>query len=143
MHRDKTNNNNSIFSEYEIIDWYDGAISGIGKLSNTNEYYLFNIVAYDFKIEQRVFILIKLDMEWHGKLLSGLNSKKLKSVIKEFYLHYYGEAYIIKASDINDNQFFFKELKAYKPRRFNNIQNIADQNKKDLKTWFEYFENPH
>ena len=107
----------SVFSEYEIIDWYDGAISGIGKLSGTNEFYWFNLVAYDLKIEERIFVILQIDLECQKQIRSAIikaQPRAIKKMVTELYLNNLNKIYLLKSKSIDDKFYDLKETRIEK-----------------------------
>lgn len=132
----------SFFSEYEIFDWYDGAISGIGQLSGTNEFYWFNMVAWNLEINEKIFVILKIDLEWQNSFKTKLIKTKpnsIKKFILNFYSDYEYEVYLLKAKYIEDKTYDLKEIKVNSLIYYQNIDAIEKQTKRSKNAWFDFF----
>lgn len=144
--KEENNHKNSIFSEFEILDWYDGAILGIGKLFGTNDFYFFQMVACDLQIDTRVFILAKTNLEWKNKFdISLFNAKpELKpSIIRDNVVQLFAKKnnrlYLLRTKDIDDKLYTLKEVDLNNLKYFDNIESVLNQSKKRIKEWFDFF----
>jgi hypothetical protein len=136
----KNLNGKAIFSVYKISDWYDGAISGIAKSMIDNEYWFFDIVASDFKTQERIFLLLKIDDEW----LNGYRKLNQKPVffrrqIKKIYDNYRQKSFLMKADSIDSEIYDLVELKNDMIVYFSTFNAVMRQSKKNMLAWFEYF----
>lgn len=139
-------NENSIFSEHEILDWYDGPILGIGTLFGSNELYFFEMVAFNLKKDERIFLLLNIDMEWKSKLdeaLFSVTSNVKPSIIKknvtQLFSNYSNKVYLLKAKDIDDNLFKLKEVSIGNLKHYDNLEVVLNQGEKLTKRWFDFF----
>lgn len=131
-----------IFASYEILDWYDGAILGIGELNESHDFYLFEMVAYDLKSKERVFELVKLELSWVTNLKANIveaNPKFIQKAITQLYSNYKEEAYLLKSKDINDWNFNLIEIDPQYLEFYKDIEAVLNQSKNSLKRWFEFF----
>jgi hypothetical protein len=138
--------NKKIFSEYEIIDWYDGAIFGIGRLANTDDYYLFQMVAYNLKIPQRVYVLLKIDATWknefkleRAKVEGRMKINIIKKMVVSLYSNYTDSIYLLKAKSIEEKIFEIKKVVVNNLIYYSNIDKVINQSKKQEKKWFDFF----
>lgn len=65
-------------------DYYDGAVSGIGRRRSDNEFIWFRVVAWDDEQWQRVFAVTTIDPAIAGKLIDSL--EKVEARRRPFWL---------------------------------------------------------
>lgn len=138
--------NKKFFREYEILDWYDGAIFGIGRLNDTDDYYLFQMVAYNLKISQRVYLLLKIDAEWKNEFrLARANAEDkmkpniIKKMVVLLYSNYTDSIYLLKAKSIEEDILEIKKVEASNLIYYSNVDKVFNQSKRQEKKWFDFF----
>lgn len=133
--------NNSFFLEYEVIDWYDGAISGVGKERKRNIYYFFDIVAIDLTSKEKIFLLLKISLDFYLKCKAEINSEQILNINemrKQLYSNL-DSALILKANYIESETFQLKEIKINKLSPSDNFEDVYNQSGDINKKWFAYF----
>jgi hypothetical protein len=59
----KNVNKKTALINIQIIDWYDEPILGFAKVRNVNQWMFFYLVSWDIKTNDKVFVLIPVDLD--------------------------------------------------------------------------------
>lgn len=131
-----------LFSIYYIIDWYDGVLSGIGNLSETNDFYLINIVAWDIVFGMKIFSIVKLTSLWMDKFKDAINqtdSNLVITLIEDYIRQCSSDIFLLKAKYIDALEYDLVRLDANSLHLYNGIEEIVNQSDEEKLKWFNLF----
>jgi hypothetical protein len=137
-----------LFSEVVIIDWYDDPITGVCKLDNTEDWYIYNLCYFDPDQSIRILTLIKTTEEWIAKFKAELNKLnnqhdveylKIKLLIRNFVDNYDEDVYLLKTRSIEDINYEIVTLPLAHVQFFNSVEDVMDQDATSLSKWINYF----
>jgi len=137
---------NSSFSVYEIIDWYDGAICGMGNFFKKQEHYFFQFVAYNAAIDEKIFMLIMVEFPWENRFISTVSKAEpaekpavIKLIVDDLLKNNTKKITLLKAKDIENEEFELKELRIDNLRFYGNSDSVFNQNETEKQKWFAFF----
>lgn len=142
MTKNVENSTMPMFTIYEIFDFYDGATSGIVSISDSQKFYLFDIIAWDIPSQLKVFSLIYLNQSWFVKIQKALKQSNPIEVfkIKKKYLEQYSEEVIlVRSQNIDTLEMNLIKINNLKPTIYTDFEKIANQTEKENQRWFEFF----
>ncbi len=131
-----------IFSKYEIFDWYDGAISGIGNLNDSDDFYLFNIVAWDLVSDVKIFSIIKIISPWLDKFKNAKNqmdSNLTLQILKQCIAEYSGVVFLLRCKKIESLEYDLIKRNSMPFKVYDNLDEIVNQTPKEMEKWFNLF----
>jgi hypothetical protein len=137
-----------IYSEIIHIDWYDGGVTGIFKLNDALQWYLFNLVFYDTKENIRFFSLIEVSTEWKNEVKSMMqtdgtgvlvNYDKIKGMIKNAFDRYTGDVFLLRARYIEDVQYEVIRMPLSSLKYFDKIEDTFNQDEKSIEKLKSFF----
>ena len=134
-----------LFSTYDIIDWYDGAICGIGKLNKTNNFYLFNIVAWDLVSDMKIFSIVNVTLPWLNKFKDAINKSESNNILQlseDYIQQYSGEIFLLKSKKIESSEYDLIKYNSKSLEVYNNLDEIVNQSEKEKQNWFNLFTPP-
>lgn len=133
---------NSFFSNYAVIDWYDGVISGIGKSAINNNHYFFDVRAVNLETKEKIFLLILIKSEIFQQISFFLNNndiEKVEAITKELFLNKRQDLLFLKTKDIDSNEYDFVTSNKLKLKYTKGFDEIVNQSKKITTAFFKLF----
>jgi hypothetical protein len=137
----KLNNKHSLFSIQVSFDWYDGFVSGLARLRDSNEVYFFNLLSLDDQSGMRIFLLLNVNEEWE-KRLSNDSLGSMQNVSKAFFLQYTGKCYLFQAVDIEAINYNLIEIKKENTKFYDSVEEVMNEIESVKKRWANSFPSP-
>lgn len=107
-----------IYSELEYLDWYDGYMSGIFKLDQTDKWFAFAIVYYDVKETwDRFFYVIEPAADWSLAFVEIIRQEPDNvdyslaiSKLREVFNQHQGPVYLLKCGHFDEVDYTIVEI---------------------------------
>jgi hypothetical protein len=138
----KNKGSKPLFSIFDIFDWYDGATSGIANLSDTQDYYLFDMVAWDINSHSRVFTIVNITSSWLDKFKDARNKFDSNLILQlmENYIHQHsGDVFLMKSQYVDDVEYDLIRDNSNSLQIYKSVEDIANQSEKEKQKWFNLF----
>jgi hypothetical protein len=138
----------NLFSKIYYIDWYDGGVTGILKLKDSEHWYLFNLAFFEPDEKVRIFSLNEVSANWilEIKSLTNLddphdtsNYEEIKAKVKNAFNHYRGDAFLLKARYIEDAQCEIVKVPVSSLKYFDHIDDTFEQDEKYIEKLKSFF----
>ncbi|MDF2192166.1 hypothetical protein [Paraflavitalea sp. CAU 1676] len=125
-----------IFSDIDSIDWYDGAVNGVFRLDQTNQWFLFCMVYFELNIRERIFFVIETSEEWKVEFTGMFqyheygwltNYDQVKAKMRSAFQNYAGDVYLVKARTLEGNEYEIVQIPLEHLRYVDTIEEGVDQ----------------
>lgn len=126
----------TLLEECMILDWYDGLLTGMCRIRDTDKWVLCNARFIDFARSQRVLTLIEIDDKkflylkakfQNGEALSHDEYANLKTEIRKIFLSHSGNVYLLKMASYDDRDYDMVEAPVGSLKYFESIEELNDQ----------------
>lgn len=138
-----------LFSEVMFVDWYDDPVTGVCKLDNTEDWYIYNLSFFDPARGNRIFTLVNATEEWVANFRSEFNKMNkpdgrdnydnIKSLMKDYFADYKGKLYLMKTRRLEDKDYKIVLLPPTNMHYFDSIEDVLDQTDVLQRKWLNFF----
>jgi hypothetical protein len=129
-----------LFSEVNIVDWYDGATTGVSKLNNSSEWYIFNLCYFDPDKDIRIFTLILATNKWVDEFRAKESNHddygNLKRHIGVAFENYHDRVFLLNAANPDSLTYEIAELPKSELKYCETVEEAINQERNQ---WLSYF----
>ncbi|MCO5242028.1 MAG: hypothetical protein M9904_18465 [Chitinophagaceae bacterium] len=143
MEKEINNRDSKIFMEEVIIDWYDGPIVALAKMSRTLKWYLASIVYFNPETNQRIFQLIEVEDSWAKQIKNDIQPttyNDIKERIKNKFLKHVSDLYLIKGQYLDEPDLSIRKIPIENLKYYSSIEEVIRQDSSQSQKWLDFFD---
>lgn len=134
---------NKIFIEEVIIDWYDGPIIALAKMSDTLKWYLASIVYFNPQTNQRIFQLIEVEDSWAKQIKKDIKIIKydnIKEMIRNKFRQHISDLYLVRGQYLDEIGLRIKKIPIDNLMYYSSIEEVIQQDQSLSQKWLGFFD---
>ncbi len=133
-----------------ILDWYDGIVSALIQFENTDKWYLVNLIAWDTKQPEKVYLISEISRDESGVILGLIKDQtpdapaltesefdEVKNLVRKSIEN--NICYLFKGKDLADQINNLKELNDKGDIQIE-IDDIVNMDSASKEKWYDLFE---